>query len=185
MAAGNPPRAAYYDGAAGREEKSAIVIVIMRASIPLAARLTLGTLIGAGILSCTVTRHGTLARRSDSLVISVSVAVRGDQAIIRGVNTVTGEQLVGRLTPARQSRWQNPDDRIGFPPIGGSPAAVPGGARAPLVGAEAMYMVGDLHGDRGTVLRCTAQVRKTLRMPGEGVCYALSGDKDSIYELEF
>lgn len=141
--------------------------------------------IAAGLVSCAMTRHGTLVRRRDDLVIRVTVVLHGDGATVTGVNTVTGEQLLGRLSPAPERSWENPDDRIGPPPIGSGSSAVPGGSPPPLPAAGVLHLVGDLQGDQGTTLRCSAQVRQTLRLHGEGVCFPLTGDKHSTYILEF
>ena len=63
----------------------------------------------------------------------------------------------------------------------------PGVGPRPATGRQAILeMAGRLEGDKGTSLRCALEVRKGLRLRGEGVCRTLEGQEEiTLYRIRF
>ena len=137
---------------------------------------------------CSITRHGTLTRTPGGPTVPVTIVLKGETATLRGVHPVTGEQLEGLLRP---DPTRNPADtdsaqiREAFDP-GGS--AAPTGAPPVAVarGPQTLDLVGTLHGNEGSQLRCSIQIQRRLRLGGEGVCLDPKASADGpLYRVRF
>ncbi len=138
------------------------------------------------LVACAFTRHGTLTKTPSEMVIPISVVVREDSATIRGTNPENGESLEGLFHIDREERPRAPIGLPGPPPpVGG--AVSPGVGPRPATGRQAILeMAGRLEGDKGTSLRCALEVRKGLRLRGEGVCRTLEGQEEiTLYRIRF
>lgn len=59
------------------------------------------------------------------------------------------------------------------------------GAGVPLRGGTVMNLTGLLHGDKGTVLRCTVQIEQRLRLRGAGLCHDTREGVPRSFRLRF
>ena len=127
----------------------------------------------AGLLSlvavaCTVSRDGTLSLQPEGPVISLKVSVTSDEVVLDGVDPATGERLHATLRKVggergRQEPWDAASSNA--PP---SPGA--GGVVSSNETELKMNVAGALAGDRGTRMRCVAEVERRLYLRGGGTC---------------
>jgi hypothetical protein len=134
--------------------------------------------------ACTVSREGTLALVPDGPTIHLKVSVTNDQVTLDGVDPVRGERLNGTLTRVGGERGsQEPWD------AGSSKAPPSPGAGGVVSSGETelkMNVSGLLEGDRGTRMRCVAEVERRLYLRGGGTCVAADGAEGApSYRLKF
>ncbi len=133
---------------------------------------------------CATTRHGTLKKLPSGPEIPVTVTVSESEATVRGTDARTGEQFEGTFRAAESSADRG---MLGPAPAVGGGAVTPGVAPVPVRGTKGtIHMTGRLEGSKGTSLRCTIEIQRTLTMKGGGPCILLdSGDLNPAYALRF
>jgi hypothetical protein len=133
--------------------------------------------------ACTVSRDGTLTPLAAGAAIALKVSVTNEEVHLEGVDPATGEHLVGTLARVGGER-------------GGQEPWDAGSGNAPLPGAQGvvssnetelkMNVAGTVIGDRGTRLRCVAEVERRLYLRGGGSCAAADGNGGRpSYRLRF
>ena len=148
--------------------------------------LAVGSSLVVLLAACAFTRHGTLTGTESGVVIPMSIVIKEDSATMRGTNPENGESLEGLFHIDSDERPRAPIGLPGPPPpVGG--AVCPGVGPRPATGRpEILEMAGRLEGDKGTSLRCALEVKKGLKLKGEGVCRALEGqDEITLYRISF
>jgi hypothetical protein len=141
-------------------------------------------LLAAAGAACTVSRDGTLALVPDGPAIRLKVSVTNDRIVVEGVDPASGERLHGTLERVGGERGsQEPWD------AGSSKAPPAPGAGGVVSSGETelrMNVAGILEGDRGTRMRCVAEVERRLYLRGGGTCVAADGaDGAPSYRLKF
>lgn len=137
-------------------------------------------------VGCTVSRAGTLELLPGGSTFPVKVSVEGDAVSVRGTDPATGEAFDGRLAKVVQ---KGPGSGSWYPSPAGPTTPSPGGLSA-TGGASGTQttidVAGDLSGDRGTTLRCVAQVERRLYLAGGGICRVIGAGEDApTYRLKF
>jgi len=132
--------------------------------------------------ACTVSRRGTLTLLPAGPAISVEVAVTADEVTLEGVDPGTGERLHGTLRKVGGERGaREPWSGGAEPPVQGA-----GGVTSSGETELKMNVAGTLSGDRGTRLRCVAEVERRLYLRGGGTCVAEGGAAGApSYRLTF
>jgi hypothetical protein len=135
------------------------------------------------VAACTVSRSGTLTPLVAGPTIALKVSVTNDEVHLEGVDPATGEQLHGTLARVGGERGsQEPwDAGSGDAPLPGA-----GGVTSSNETELKMNVTGILTGDRGTRLRCVAEVERRLYLRGGGSCVAADGNEGTpSYRLKF
>jgi hypothetical protein len=136
------------------------------------------------VAGCATTRHGTLRKLPSGSEIPVTVTVSETEATVKGTDPQSGEQFDGTLHVVK---GEGDRGMLGpAPPVGGG-AVTPGVAPPPVRTTKGtIHMTGRLEGSKGTSLRCTVDIERTLTMKGGGACVlADSGDPNPAYTLHF
>ena len=139
------------------------------------------------VSSCSVTRHGTLAKFPSGVTIPISVVVEADSAAIRGTNPESGERLAGTFHLTGKDRTATPGGVMGPAPVIGGGSVSPGTGPRPATAQQpsVVEMSGRLEGDLGTSLRCTLQVKKGLRLEGLGACRNEGDEERLAFRIRF
>jgi len=136
------------------------------------------------LAGCATTRHGTLKKLPSGPEFPVTVTVSESEATVKGTDEQTGEQFEGTFHVVESSADRG---MLGPAPAVGGGAVTPGVAPPPVRATKGtIHMTGRLEGSKGTSLRCTIEIERTLTMKGGGACVLLdSGDPNPAYTLRF
>jgi len=145
--------------------------------------LTLGLVVLLG--ACTFTRKGVLTRLETGAEFPVAVAITETETRIEGTDPETGEHFEGTLRVQQEKNAQR--GMLGPDPAVGGGSVTPGVAPMPATGMrQTIVMVGRLEGSKGTSVKCTVQIRRTLELQGTGTCRIVdSDDVNPAYRVRF
>ena len=135
--------------------------------------------------ACTFTRKGVLTKLETGDEFPVTVAITETDTRIEGTDPKTGEHFEGTLRVQQEKDAQR--GMLGPTPAVGGGSMTPGVAPMPATGGrQTIVMVGRLEGSKGTIVKCTVQIRRTLDLQGTGTCRIVdSDDLNPAYRLRF
>lgn len=137
------------------------------------------------LTACAVTRQGTLEELSGAVTLPVAVSVEAESAWLRAVDLRSGEVLQGRLALDPSGRHSRASVHPEPPLPSGSAGLGAAGAGVPLRGGTVMNLTGLVHGDRGTVLRCSVHIEQRVRLRGAGLCHDTREGANRSFRLRF